>query len=171
MARTAAPSHHRRTHGSRARHSWSRNREWLRRSQVVAHRAPRSDAVDRSSPAAVPDAASAAREVASSFSRLRKTPPSSKLQDTNAGSPSLHSRPRPLTDWHATFRGYCDAAANDARTARVCTRKHLVLASHKLLCQTCFAKAARTAGKRGRERQWTLGQALRCSLHFLPSSY
>ena len=32
-------------------------------------------------------------------------------------------------------------------------------------------KAARTAGKRGRERQWTLGQALRCSLHFLPSLY
>jgi hypothetical protein len=52
--------------------------------------------------------------------------------------------------------------------AGFCTRKHLVLASHNLLCQTCTCKRPQErAGKRGRETQWTFGQALRCSLHFL----
>jgi len=40
-------------------------------------------------------------------------------------------------------------------TACVCTRKHLVLASHKLLCQTCFAKRPRERPANGKERQWT----------------
>ena len=171
MARTAAQSHHRRAHGSRARHSWSRNREWLRRSQVVAHRAPRSDAVDRSSPAAVPDAASAARDVASSFSRLRKTRAAAnyriRMREVQVfilgrGRSTFGAQPfEDIATQQPTMRELrASARANILSSPATNSYARLVL-----------QKAARTAGKRGRERQWTLGQALRCSLHFLPSSY
>src|SRR6478735_1271711 len=39
-----------------------------------------------------------------------------------------------------TCRECCDAVADATRIGRICTRKHLVLASHNLLCQTCSCK-------------------------------
>src|SRR4051794_37053827 len=79
--------------------------------------------------------------------------------------------PAPLNVWRAT----CE----DAATQQLTIRELLASARANILsspatnsyARLVLQKAARTAGKRGRERQWTLGQALRCSLHFLLSSY
>ena len=71
------------------------------------------------------------------------------------------------------------ATCEDAATQQLTMRELLASARANILsspatnsyARLVLQKAARTAGKRGRERQWTLGQALRCSLHFLLSSY
>jgi hypothetical protein len=96
---------------------------------------------------------------------------SSKLQDDNARSPSFRS---------AQIAQRLGAQlAEDIATHQLMLREpHIYHAqpscsrqSQTLVTDFVLHKAARTAGKWGRERQWTLGQALRCSLHFLPSSY
>ena len=120
----------------------------LRRSQAEARPAPGSDAVDRSSPAAVPDAASAACEVTSSVSWLRRNQISGKLQDANAGSLNFHFA-RAAQRAARACRGCCDAVADDCANCELCTRKHLVLASHNLLCQTCSCKRPREGPANG----------------------
>src|SRR5438105_712386 len=119
----------------------------------------------RSSPAAVPDAASVACELALLLAAAK--PHREQPTGCECGKSKCSFCPRLLTDWRATFRGYCDAAANDARTARVCTRKHLVLASHKLLCQTCFAKGRENGRQTGKGKTMDLGTGIALLVAFL----
>src|SRR6201991_3689989 len=52
--------------------------------------------------------------------------------------------------------------------ARICTRKHLVLASHNLLCQTCTCKRPQErAGKTGKGKTMDLGTGIALLVAFL----